>query len=150
MSILFATLHDAVGCSVTVETVDGVTYRGRLDAVDQATLTLRLSTVLVTQPTGAKDAAMTVTVPGRSQKLVLLPPNVKLAPRFRDCRRGAGQTVSAKRGDAGRGAKAKRVRPKKQRAGGGGAPAASGSGAAAAAAGKVRSVPAGAATASRP
>lgn len=90
-SILYTTLADAIGQKITVETTDGCSYRGQLDAVDrEPNFNIRLSTVLVTLPNGMKDAALTIMIPGRSQKTILLPEAMKFAPRFNESRNGNG------------------------------------------------------------
>ena len=90
MSIVYSTLLDAVGFPVTVETLDGTLYHGKLEAVDKVALNVRLTSALVTLPTGAKEAALEVTVPGAQQKCIRLPDNMKRAPRFADARKGGG------------------------------------------------------------
>ena len=87
-SILYSTLVDAIGTTVTVETNDNYSYRGKLDSVDKAGFNIRLNAVLVTAPNGSKDAAMSVEIPGRNQKLVILPETMKFAPRFIPARKG--------------------------------------------------------------
>ncbi len=89
-SILHATLIDAVGTSVAVETTQGVTYRGKLEAVDPLpSLNIRLGGgVLVTLPTGEKDVAANITIPGRNQKFIQLAESMKFAPRFSTARKG--------------------------------------------------------------
>lgn len=106
-SILYSTFADAIGQVVTIETNDGCSYRGKLDSVDSAScgFNMRLSCVLVTLPNGAKDAAMSITIPGRNQKLVLLPATMKFAPRFNDVRSGNFSQRQQQRGGGGGGAR---------------------------------------------
>lgn len=95
MSILYATLLDAVGTTVTVETNSGCSYTGKLESVDKVGLNLRLSTVLVTQANGMKDAILGIIIPGTEQKFVKLPSTMKLAPHFYDARKGTRAATAA-------------------------------------------------------
>ena len=97
-SILYSTLVDAIGTTVTVETKDNYIYRGKLDSVDKAGFNIRLNAVLVTSPNGSKDAAMSVEIPGRNQKLVILPETMKFAPRFVNARKGLRITAKKRPG----------------------------------------------------
>jgi small nuclear ribonucleoprotein (snRNP)-like protein len=106
MSVLYATLLDAVGVQVTVETTHGFVYTGKLEAVDKVGMNLRMSAVMVTQPNGMKDVAASVLIKGTEQKFVKLPSTMKLAPQFRSARNGstAAAVAAAASSPAGRGA----------------------------------------------
>jgi small nuclear ribonucleoprotein (snRNP)-like protein len=82
-SIPRAVIADAVGQTVTVETIEGTTYRGRLEGID-GLFNVRLSVGLVRAKDGAYSAAGNVTIAGAQIKLVQLPPVMRNAPFFKE------------------------------------------------------------------
>ena len=96
VSIPRATIADAVGQDVTVELIDGATYRGKLESVD-VHYNVRLAVALVRSKSGEYSAVGNVTLPGARVKLLRLPDAMRDAPFFKEVTSGVIAARAKKR-----------------------------------------------------
>jgi small nuclear ribonucleoprotein D3 len=100
ISIPRATVADAIGQEVTVEMLDGMTYRGKLEAVDER-FNVRLALALVRAKSGAYSAAGNVTLSGTKLKMLRLPDAMRDAPFFKEVVSGAIAARAKRRKQSG-------------------------------------------------
>lgn len=82
-SIVFATLKDAVGQRVSIETADCSTYTGVLADVDARYMNARFAgKVLIKRKDGFVEVSRDVLLPGRGIKLFVLPKEMRQAAFF--------------------------------------------------------------------